>query len=257
MPSATPIPLPPVKGTSKSKSASKLAKPAKAAPVKKKPALSEEMVIDSSDEDAEEPALKKIVNGTSAKIAAPSSDSSSEESDSESESSPESETVTKPATPVAKKATSSNSKQQTPKPTKEAQAEPPVATVPTEVRDAVRETHSTQELRPAKPYKAPAGYKNASDAARSGNAKLLDRSALSGKQLWYLSAPSTVDLSKLEELTAQQLNGKVPVFKQDDGEYTLQKEPIGTTAEVQIMLPDGQHFAAGGLRIRGMCRSSF
>lgn len=245
MPSATPIPLPPLKGASKSKSAGKLAKPVKATPVKKKPSLSEETVIDSSDDDTEEPAPKKTVNGTGAKAPTPSSDSSSEDSESESESSSESSTAAKPVTPAAKKAASSENTQKTPKSAKQARAASPVATIPTEVRDAIRETHSTQELRPAKPFKAPAGYKNASDAARSSNAKLLDRSALSGKQLWYFSAPSTIDLSKLEELTAQQLNGKVPVFKQDDGEYTLQKEPIGTTAEIQIMLPDGQHFAAG------------
>ncbi|KAJ8606404.1 hypothetical protein MRB53_040987 [Persea americana] len=232
-----------------SKGASKSAKPVKAIPAKKKPALSEETVIDSSDEDTEEPAPKKTVNGNGAKAPTPLSDSSSEESESDSESSSESGAAAKTTTPAAKKTTASEREQQTSKPIKQARAASPVATIPTDARDAVRETHSTQELRPAKPFKVPAGYKNASDAARSGNVKLLDRSALPGKQLWYFSAPSTVDLSKLEELTAQQLSGKVPVFKQDDGEYTLQKEPIGTTAEIQIMLPDGQHFAAAPTQI--------
>ena len=74
-----------------------------------------------------------------------------------------------------------------------------------------------------KPYKPPPGYEVQSSSASSKLASLCSSQTLAGKQIWYITAPASIPLDKINEMNPETVaNGKAVLsYKDTDYGFTL------------------------------------
>lgn len=104
-----------------------------------------------------------------------------------------------------------------------------------------KETH-TSEPRPVQPFEPPEGFDEVDDASCSGEVReLFQPSALSGKQLWYITMPANVPIS-LDKIDLNHVAKGVPLIRHEDRDYGLVKGPTSSQTEISIMLPDEEDY---------------
>jgi hypothetical protein len=96
----------------------------------------------------------------------------------------------------------------------------------------------TSELRPAQPFEPPEGFEEVDDASCSAEVReLLQRSALAGKQIWYITAPTNVPIS-LDKIDLNQATKREPIIRHEGRDYCLEKGTASSRTQTSIMLPD-------------------
>ncbi|KAK3698304.1 hypothetical protein LTR37_017012 [Vermiconidia calcicola] len=175
------------------------------------------------------------VNGVKRKAGAQSSsgeDSGSEGSSSESSS----EESSGPEKKKAKKGSSSSSAENSEQESKTAKATPKKTTSPAKPDDAPAQS-SIQAI-PPKPFKPPAGFTALDPALLSNNDTAFPPTSLQGKQIWHITAPSTVPLSSITELALDSIKTGEPVLTHSDIEYILNEDQTtGTDNDSTVSVP--------------------
>jgi hypothetical protein len=95
---------------------------------------------------------------------------------------------------------------------------------------------------PARPYDPPAGYRLVeSVGSPSANSSLFSESALEGKQIWHIIAPTDVPLSALTSLSLSAINSTTPIFTHNDTPYILRPNPSASIAS-SVLLPQSSTY---------------
>lgn len=104
-----------------------------------------------------------------------------------------------------------------------------------------KETHSS-EIRPAQPFEPPEGFEEVDDVTcAAAISKLFHPSAVSGKQIWYITAPANVPIS-LDKIDLNHVAKGVPVIRHEGRDYGLAKETMSSRVQTSIMLPDDEDY---------------
>jgi hypothetical protein len=106
----------------------------------------------------------------------------------------------------------------------------------TSYREAPRARPSN---RPSAPYKPPAGFEML--PANDGNtnaAQMFDPANLAGKQVFYITAPATVDISTIKKISLENINKGKPVLSLNDQDYGLVQEALEDKLHAKLLVPD-------------------
>ena len=104
-----------------------------------------------------------------------------------------------------------------------------------------KETH-TSVLRPAIAFDPPMGFKEIAEVSSSTEIDDLFRlSNLSGKQVWYITAPADVPVS-IDKVDLNNITEAKPLISHEGQEYTLVNESSSSHSITSIMLPDKEGY---------------
>lgn len=96
----------------------------------------------------------------------------------------------------------------------------------------------------AKPsYKPPPGFEITSIADDSTGSKFLKKSSLKGKQIWYFTAPSSIPMSKIEQMSLADADAGKAILSYEGGNYGFVKDSTGDINYTQIMVPSSSNGA--------------
>ncbi|PBP20835.1 hypothetical protein BUE80_DR008455 [Diplocarpon rosae] len=213
-----------IKKTVKPKKATKKTPPSKTF-------KSQEYVQDSDDDDSEEqkddsddgidsgegPSFAKPVEAVSkanGKLPAPSGSSSSSEGESESDgesgdAEDDSEVAAQPSSVIVG-------------PTEQVTNEP---------------TKRTVSVTAPPPFNPPTGFKIAEIEEESNASELLEKSSLEGKQIWYFTAPASIPISSIKEMSLSDAKDGKAILSYKDNDYGFTKDSIEDKAYTKIMVP--------------------
>ena len=95
-------------------------------------------------------------------------------------------------------------------------------------------------MMPAKPLEPPAGYQPV-DASLLTTPPSFSATALQGKQIWHITAPTHVPLSSLSSLALSSIHSGDTALTHRDTAYTLHPDPpvTGHTPAMLVPTPDG------------------
>ncbi len=96
------------------------------------------------------------------------------------------------------------------------------------------------EAIPGTQYKPPAGF-TAVDPSQSGQNGSMTASASRDKQIWHITAPSSLSLSSLQEFALDAITSREPVLRHSDIEYVMKEDdnPADVDATVFERTRDG------------------
>ncbi|OQE28759.1 hypothetical protein PENSTE_c003G00320 [Penicillium steckii] len=94
--------------------------------------------------------------------------------------------------------------------------------------DTSEDTPQAKKVNPSgsKPYKAPAGFKPANKQATSSSSSSSLLSNLSGKQVIHITAPSSLPLSKVKEISMSKIMKGEPILEFEGVKYGIPAESI-------------------------------
>ena len=69
--------------------------------------------------------------------------------------------------------------------------------------------------------------------------QLFKKSSLEGKQVWYFTAPSSLSLSSIEQISLKDVQAGKAVIKHKDSVYGFIEDSAEDKTYTQIMVPDG------------------
>ncbi|CAL3971847.1 hypothetical protein PZA11_005116 [Diplocarpon coronariae] len=181
---------------------------------------SQEFIIDSEDGDSEsdeetsrvEPF--KGVSKANGKLPAPSGSSSSSEGESESDD--ESNHDEDDSEGAAKSA--------------------PVIVERTE-RPMKESTKRTVSFEPPPPFHPPAGFKLSNLDEGSNVSRLLEKSSLEGKQIWYFTAPASIPISTIKEMSLSDAKDGKEILSYMGNSYGFRKDSTEGKTYTKIMVP--------------------
>jgi len=113
---------------------------------------------------------------------------------------------------------------------------------PRRASTAKRKEIHTSVLRPAQPFDPPLGFKEVAEVSLSteiGN--LFQPSNLSGKQIWYITAPADVPVS-IDKVDSNNLAEAKALISHEGQEYTLVNESSSSHSITSIMIPDREGY---------------
>ncbi|KAK3704514.1 hypothetical protein LTR37_013797 [Vermiconidia calcicola] len=175
------------------------------------------------------------VNGVKRKAGAQSS--SDEDSGSDGSSSEESSDESSgPEKKKFKKGSPSSSGEDSEEELETAKATPKDVTSPAKPNEAPAQS-SIQAI-PPQPFKPPTGF-TALDPALllSNNATASPPTNLQGKQVWHITAPSTVPLSSITELALDSIKSGQPVLTHNSIEYILNEDSSAGDGDSTVLVP--------------------
>ncbi|KAF1825209.1 uncharacterized protein K489DRAFT_377759 [Dissoconium aciculare CBS 342.82] len=207
---------------------------------------------EESDEDSsadESPATSAIVpgkaNGVKRKAA---EEISSEEEDSDSdgeETAPQAKRARSKEAEAAIVVESSDSEDEE----VEDEEMPDVSVTAQPAKPAVPSAKSTRQAIPARPYHPPAGYSLVESATVSSETStLLSGSALEGKQIWHIIAPSNVPLSNLKSLSLSAINSTTPVLTHNNISYILRPNHAATSNS-SVLVPHNSTYEFASAKV--------
>jgi hypothetical protein len=88
------------------------------------------------------------------------------------------------------------------------------------------------------PYKPPGGFELGSMDESSGASQLFRKSNLAGKQIWYFTAPASVPVSSIEQMSLQDAKEGNPIFSHEGSEYGFIQDSAADTTYTKIMVPN-------------------
>lgn len=89
----------------------------------------------------------------------------------------------------------------------------------------------------APPYKPPPGFEITSIAEKSTASQMLKKSSLKGKQIWYFTAPSSIPISKIEQMSMVDADAGKAILNYEGGDYGFVQDSTGDINYTQIMVP--------------------
>ncbi|KAL8844417.1 MAG: hypothetical protein Q9176_001327 [Flavoplaca citrina] len=90
---------------------------------------------------------------------------------------------------------------------------------------------------PAAPYKPPADFKAATVTPQHA----LDKESLPGKQIWYITAPASVPLSLIKDVSIRNDTARASILSDKTAEYGLIEEPNGENGENLLLIPSPEN----------------
>ncbi|KAL8725352.1 MAG: hypothetical protein Q9166_007412 [cf. Caloplaca sp. 2 TL-2023] len=103
---------------------------------------------------------------------------------------------------------------------------------------ATQTTSPTQAL----PYAPPPGFQPATISFSSRSLRdLFAKKNLQGKQIWHITAPSSVPISSIKEVPVRQVTAGGPILSYEGSEYGLITETVADHGEKVLLLPSDEH----------------
>ncbi|KAI9052449.1 hypothetical protein LZ554_003794 [Drepanopeziza brunnea f. sp. 'monogermtubi'] len=115
----------------------------------------------------------------------------------------------------------------------------PVATEPTK-QPAKKSTEKVVLSNSPPPFKAPEGFNPATVDETSNAATMLRGSNLAGKQIWYFTAPASVPISSLKEISLSDATNGKSVLSYKENDYGFMESAEDKTY-TKIMVPSSSH----------------
>ncbi|KAL9628163.1 MAG: hypothetical protein Q9204_006070, partial [Flavoplaca sp. TL-2023a] len=107
----------------------------------------------------------------------------------------------------------------------------------TMIRLYKRVTTSSSTPVPAAPYKPPADFKAATVTPQHA----LDKESLQGKQIWYITAPASVPLSLIKDVSIRNVTARTSILSYKTAEYGLIEQPNGEKGEKLLLIPSTEN----------------
>lgn len=67
--------------------------------------------------------------------------------------------------------------------------------------------------------------------------QLFNKSNLEGKEIWYITAPASVPIAKVKEMSLQDAKSGRAVFSQDGNDYGFVHDPLDDKTFTKILIP--------------------
>ncbi|KAK8910107.1 hypothetical protein ACHAPC_005472 [Botrytis cinerea] len=87
------------------------------------------------------------------------------------------------------------------------------------------------------PFKPPPGFEKSSSKNSSKTPQLFSKSNLEGKEVWYITAPASVPLASVTEMSLRDAKLGKAVFSQNGNDYGFVHDPLDDKAYTKILLP--------------------
>lgn len=95
------------------------------------------------------------------------------------------------------------------------------------------------------PYKPPAGFEKEKVDATPKVAHMFKKSSLEGKEVWYFTAPASLPISSIEQVSLRDARSSKAMVTHDGNEYGFIPDSADDKTYTKIMVPHG----SGGYRI--------
>jgi hypothetical protein len=106
--------------------------------------------------------------------------------------------------------------------------------------------YSADQSRPAPPFKPPPGFKSLQTSSNSDPAlKLFKQSNLAGKQVWYLTAPASLPITTLHEISMENIEKGESVISHQDSQYGFVPNNDNSKSTTVVMLPGNGGYKPG------------
>lgn len=92
-------------------------------------------------------------------------------------------------------------------------------------------------------YKPPHGFEITSIGEKSTASQILKKSSLKGKQIWYFTAPSSIPVSKIEQMSMVDTDAGKVILNHEGGDYGFVQDTTGDINYTQIMVPNSSESA--------------
>jgi len=89
------------------------------------------------------------------------------------------------------------------------------------------------------PYKAPAGFDKVSVDGTPKLGHMFKKSSLEGKQIWYFTAPSSLPISSMGQISLKDASDGKPIVNHKDMEYGFVRDSAEDKTYTKIMVPNG------------------
>ncbi|CAD6455188.1 2a744ecb-b7f9-4ff3-bf45-b479611c3a5f [Sclerotinia trifoliorum] len=87
------------------------------------------------------------------------------------------------------------------------------------------------------PFKPPPGFEKTSSKNSSITSQLFNKSNLEGKEIWYITAPASVPINSVKEISLQDAKLGKAVFSHDDNDYGFINDPLEDKTYTKILIP--------------------
>ncbi|ESZ96790.1 hypothetical protein SBOR_2791 [Sclerotinia borealis F-4128] len=87
------------------------------------------------------------------------------------------------------------------------------------------------------PFKAPLGFEKNSSKNSSKASQLFNNSNLEGKEIWYITAPASVPIASVKEMSLLDAKLGKAVFSQDGNDYGFVLDPLEDKTYTKMLLP--------------------
>ncbi|KAF7876374.1 hypothetical protein EAF04_001467 [Stromatinia cepivora] len=87
------------------------------------------------------------------------------------------------------------------------------------------------------PFKPPPGFEKTSSKNSSIASQLFNKSNLEGKEIWYITAPASVPIASVKEMSLQDAKLGKAVFSHDGNDYGFVHDPLDDKTCTKILLP--------------------
>lgn len=87
------------------------------------------------------------------------------------------------------------------------------------------------------PFKPPPGFEKTSSKNSSKASQLFSKSNLEGKEIWYITAPASVPIASVAEMSLRDAKLGKTVFSQDGNDYGFVQDPLDDKTYTKILLP--------------------
>ncbi|KAH8791568.1 DNA-directed RNA polymerase I subunit RPA34.5-domain-containing protein [Hyaloscypha finlandica] len=89
------------------------------------------------------------------------------------------------------------------------------------------------------PYKPPVGFERASLEGTPKAEHMFKRSSLEGKQIWYFTAPASLPVSAIAQMSWKDATDGKPIINHNGNEYGFMRDSAEDKTYTKIMVPDG------------------
>ncbi|CZR57486.1 uncharacterized protein PAC_07375 [Phialocephala subalpina] len=113
----------------------------------------------------------------------------------------------------------------------------PVESEPSRQRPKEPEAR-TVAFEKAAPYKPPTGFEATSINGNTTASELLKKSNLKGKQVWYFTAPASIHISDIEQMSMLDADNGEAILNHKGSDYGFVKDTTGDKIYTKIMVPN-------------------
>ncbi|KUJ14701.1 uncharacterized protein LY89DRAFT_686368 [Mollisia scopiformis] len=92
-------------------------------------------------------------------------------------------------------------------------------------------------------YKPPTGFETVSISDQSTASQILKKSNLREKQLWYFTAPASIPVSSIEQMSVADVDGGKTILSHDGTDYGFVQDPTGEKAYTTMFIPNSSEDA--------------
>jgi len=99
--------------------------------------------------------------------------------------------------------------------------------------------------RPAPPFEPPSGFLDVPDAVQSAAARAFQSLSFEGKQIWHITAPAKVSMSKLKEVSLEQVRKGEAVFTSKGINWCLASDSASELRPRSFVVPSKDGYSFG------------